>query len=199
LLLSLGCAAAGPPKGPKHVPSNTEEARTACPKERKAAQAARELLLGSDDPAAPAKASERVLAHGHCEAKAALAMPRPVGTQEQVLDMVRAIRVAVRDASSLFSEVRRYDDETNSQESFLADAKLTIGFADMVASVGQPTDLEPMAAGQFQAELRDASKTLRGQAEMLIQQALASAPNPAHQSALCELLRSLDGSSAACP
>ncbi len=47
----LNCSSARPPMGPKHVPSNTKEANTPCPKERQAAQTAREALLGVTDPA----------------------------------------------------------------------------------------------------------------------------------------------------
>lgn len=199
LAVTLGCGAAGPPAGPKHVPSNSEEAVTACPKERKAAQQAREALLGSDAPELTAQASQRVLAHGHCEAKAALAMPHPSGTQDQVLDSVRTLRVAVRDASNLFAEVRRYGDESMSQESLLADAKLTIGFAGIVANVGPPSDLDPVSGSQFQAELRDASQTLRGQAELLIQQALTSEGAQPDTAELCALLTTLGGQAPACP
>lgn len=199
MLISLGCGGVGPPAGPKHVPSNSEEAGTACPKERKGAQGAREALLGSDAAALIAKASRLVLVHGRCEATAALAMPRPAGTQDQVLEGVRAIRIAVRDASNLFSEVRRYDDEANSQESLLGDAKLTVGFAEIVATVGPPSDLDPVAGRQFQAELREASEILRGQAELLLQQALTSEGATSNTAELCALLASLGGRAPSCP
>lgn len=199
LAVCLGCGAASPPSGPKHVPANTAEAATACPKERKSAQEAREALLGSEDPQLTATASSLVLAHAHCEAKAALAMPTPTGTQDQVLDSVRAIRIAVRDASSLFAEVRRYGDVAESQESLLADATLTVGFAEIVANVAPPSDLDPLAGRQFQAELRDAAQTLRSQAELLLQQALSSEGAASNTGELCALLTSLGGQAPACP
>ncbi len=159
--------------------------------------------MGSEDPQTTAKntakASSLVLAHAHCEAKAALAMPTPTGTQDQVLDSVRAIRIAVRDASSLFAEVRRYGDVAESQESLLADATLTVGFAEIVANVAPPSDLDPLAGRQFQSELRDAAQTLRDQAELLLQQALSSEGAAANASELCALLTSLGGQAPSCP
>ncbi|MCP4448875.1 MAG: hypothetical protein GY811_26615 [Myxococcales bacterium] len=191
----LGCGAASPPAGPKHVPSNSEEAATACPKERKAAQTSREALLGSEEPSLSTAAAKSVLAQAHCEANAALGGPAPSGTQDQILAGLREIRLAVRDAGSLFAEVRRYGDIAFSQESLLADAKLTIGFADIVGSVQPPDELDPRAAEEFRTELGLAKKTLRGQAELLLQQSLTSEGHEKVAAEACKLLEELGGQS----
>ncbi len=156
-------------------------------------------MLGTDDPTLIAAASERVLAHAQCEAQAVLAMPPPAGTQDETLEGIRTIRALVRDASNLFSEVRRYGDDAMAQQSLLADAKLTIAFAEIVATIGPPSDLDPLAGQQFQAELVDASQTLRSQAELLLQQALASEGAQAHKAEICALLPSVGGQAPGCP
>ena len=195
----MGCgAAAGPPAGPEYKPSNTEQALTPCPKEREAAQLAREALLGAEDAALVLRASEKVLAQGQCEAAAALAMPVPTGTQDQILAGVTAVRVAVRDASSLFGEVRRYGDVALSQKALLDDARLTVGFAELVGLVQTPGDMDPNAASAFRSELNDARQTLMGQAKLLVEQALASEGAELVTEEACALLASLGGTSPAC-
>ncbi len=174
------------------MPSNTKEAQTACPTERKNAHQAREDLLGSSDVALSEAAAEAVLAHARCEAAAALALPRPIGTQEAILAQVRAIREAVRDAVTLFTEVRRYADASRATASFIGDVELTLAFAQIVSEVSAPTDLEPRDGHAFRAELADAARTLRSQAALTIEQALASTDVATSRDVLCALLALVD-------
>ncbi len=184
--------------GPKHVPSNTAEASTPCPKERQAAQVAREALLGVSDPTLANTASKRVLAHAHCEAAAALAMSAPSGTHDQILSELRALRTPMRDAGNLFGEVLRYEDVADSQEALLANAKLTVGYAEIVDRVSSPSELDTQEASLFRSELAEASRTLRSQASLLLQQALASEGSDSVAAEACPLLASLGARSTAC-
>ena len=194
----VGCGAAGPPAGPKYVPSNSDEAATSCPKERKAAQEAREQLLGSEDRRLVIAAAETVMAQARCEASVAVPQAIPSGTQDQIVAQIRSIRVAVRDASSLFAEVRRYDVATLSREALVADARLTLGFAVLVGSVRPPADLEPRAAVEFQREIAEAKSTLETQAASMAEQALASDGASAIRDEACEVLVEMGRDAQAC-
>ena len=194
----LSCSSARPPRGPHYVPSNTKEASTPCPKERQAAQVAREALLGVTDPALTGTASKQVLAHAHCEAAAALATPVPAGTHDQILSALRALRGPMYDAGNLFGEVLRYEVVADSQEALVANAKLTLGYANIVDRVSSPSELDTQEATMFRSELEEASRTLRSQASLLLQQALASEGAQSTRQEACSLLASLGASSAAC-
>lgn len=200
LVLSMGCGAAGPPAGPKHVPSNTEEAATACPKERKSAQEAREGLLGSEKPALSVRAevAAKVLAHGDCEAEAAGAMPVPAGSQDEILAGIRTIRLAVRDASNLYSEVRGYDAGAATAVALLADADLTLSFATTLGKIEAPSELEARAAIEFRQELDGARGTLREQAELVLRQALVSDGSDSITERACQRLGLMGASAPTC-
>ncbi len=167
-MLLMACGSAQPPAGPKHHATNSEEAATACPKQRKQAQEARELLLGSTDLALMTSASEKVMAQADCEAAALGELALPTGTHDQILQGLRALRTQMQDADNLFSEVLRYDTPALHAQALFAQGLLRTGFADKVAGVLPPPDLDGPGKLEFQEELRQAIDILRGEAEVLV-------------------------------
>lgn len=197
--LVVACGgAAGPPAGPKHIPENSEEAATECPKERKGAQEAREALLGRDDPDLRRAAAQRVMAHAECERNAALQRPLPGGTQDQILTGIRALRAAVRDASNLFGEVVRYDVPGPSGKALLLDSQLTMEFARRLDAIEGPSDLEGREAMIFRAELADARRTLEEQAVLQLEQAATMQDPPELHGQACALLAEMGRSAPGC-
>ncbi len=104
----------------------------------------------------------------------------------------------MRDAGNLFGEVLRYEVVADSQEALVANAKLTLGYADIVDQISSPAGLDPQEASMFRSELAEASRTLRSQASLLLQQVLASEGSDVVAAEACQLLVSLGVSSAAC-
>lgn len=180
LLGALGmfaCASASPPAGPKHVPTDSAESKTACPGQRTKAQTARENLLGEDlggerGAQLNRAAAEAVFLHAECEAGALGRIAPPSGNHDQILSGLRAIRQQMQDANNLFQEVSRYDPGAFAVRASLGEAGLRISFAKTVSSLTPPADLESKGRDAFESELADASRVLRLEASGILELAL---------------------------
>lgn len=207
--LGLGCGPDSPPAGPKHVPTDSAEAKTACPEPRNQAQAARENLLGVElggeqGSALNRAAAEAVLAHAECEAQALSALPPVSGTHDQILAGLRAMRQQMQDATNLFREVARYDPGAIAIRASLAEAKLQLDFAAQVAKVSAPADLDARGREAFESELAGATQVLRLEVSVLVESALESIGATPEASALkpqaCQLYQAaMKRPAAGCP
>ncbi len=176
-LLALGCASAGPPRGPKHVPTGSSESETACPKERSKAQEAREALLGEDlsgskGASLNSAAAEAVFAHGKCEAAALSAATAPTGNHDALLAALRTLRMQTQDAIILLEEVGRYDTGLFAVEARLAAGSVKLAFAKTVSELRPPADMESEGRAAFQSELEEAASSLRLEVSMIVGEVL---------------------------
>lgn len=167
VVLVSACGSAQPPAGPKHETSNTKEAATPCPKEREAAQEARELLLGSQDPTPGARVGVAVMAQASCEAEALRVLPVPSGTHDNILTGLRNLRSQMQDASNLYEEVLRNPLRKLHGHAYLGQAKLMGDFATKVAAIVPPVDLDGPAKLEFESELSQALAILHAERDAL--------------------------------
>ena len=204
LFLALSaCASAQPPAGPKHVPSATPQSATDCPKERDEAQERREALLGNRSASLSQAAGRAVLAHAQCEAKVMDRLHSPTGSQDQILAGLKELRLQSQNAVNLYRELQRYDPPRFAFESGIGEAQVRLRFAELVATVAAPADLDEQTRAAFQAELADALAILQHEAAIALQDALDRArelpgPSPAREEA-CALLHKVGGTSEQCP
>lgn len=204
LAVTACASSAMPPSGPKHVPSDSSETTTECPKERTQAQRAREALLDASSEGLRLQAAERVFAHGQCEAKVASALPAPSGSQDNILTALRAMRDQMQDAINLFREVGRYQAPLFAVRATIAEARAKLHFAELVAAIASPTDLDAKSRTAFESELAEAVRTLQLEARMSLRKALELARTTAganeQQNEACQLLTTLGTSDATqCP
>jgi len=192
----FACASSSPPAGPKHVPADSAESKTACPELRATAQTARENLLGEDLGGESGvqlnrAAAKSVFLHAECEAAALRGIAPPSGTHDQILSGLRAIRQQMQDANNLFQEVSRYDQGAFAVRASLGEASLRISYAKTVSSLTPPADLESKGRDAFESELADASRVLRLEASGILELALDTITTTTEASELkpqaCEL------------
>jgi len=107
VLVACGSSTRLPPP-PAYEPVNSPEPQTPCDRERGRAQAARERLLETNDPASRAKAAEAVFAQAECEHRAFETSKFAAGTQRQFADRIVAARTRYQDAVNLYEEVPQY-------------------------------------------------------------------------------------------
>ncbi len=195
--LAASCGAtAQPPRGPAYDPVNSPEAPTACPEERKQAQAAREELLEGERLEQRAPTAEAVLKQADCERQTFAEIPLEAPTQELMLQRLREARDVYQSVTNLYEEVVRYDTELAGP----AGARLGDTHAAFAAKVRQappPSELtDPAARADFVTELMQLAAELDDRAVMAYAAALDHAPRiapkPAWVSTTCEQLRALD-------
>ena len=202
-LVSLtACSSAGPPHGPKYSPSASEESATDCPKERGRAQAAREALLGENDPLLRQRSAEMVFAHAKCEESVLKSLPLPEGDADQILAGLRAQRTQSTTAITLYNEVRLHGKPMLLIRSLVAQGRVKIAFAKVARATDAPADLDVPQRAEFRGELAIAAKVLHQEAQKLLEEALLLAggvteAEPARAEA-CRLLASISASSSSC-
>lgn len=163
----VACGSAQPPAGPHHEMSTTQEAATACPRERKAAQEARELLLGSQDPELQLRAGSAVMVQASCELTALRAMAVPSGTHDHILAGLRHLREQKQDANNLYEEALRSPVARLHGPAYLGQSQLTEAFASKVSAIIPPVDLDGPAKLEFESELSQALAILRAERDAL--------------------------------
>jgi hypothetical protein len=110
----------------------------------------------------------------------------------------------VQTASLLLDEVARYDAGSLSLQAGLAQASLKLDFANKVAAVMPPKDLDVQTRSAFESELSSASQVLRLEGASLLQSLIETIQITPEASALlpeaCQLLRASGaGGSESCP
>lgn len=125
------------------------------------------MLLGSDDPALLEATAKSVMAQAQCEANALKAVPVPAGNHDAILAGLRDMRSHMQDADNLYVEVLRYQAPSWHGQALLGQSELKTIFAERVAAIVPPSDLDGPAKLEFESELGQALSILRAESEEL--------------------------------
>lgn len=179
--LAVGCGCGGgpatPPRGPRHDPVNSPEAKSKCPDEWKAAKQAREALLGAmDDERRRAAAAEAVLAQGRCEHALFDKWSIDAGSQNIMAAELRAVRVQYLTARTLYQEAAGYHVKPSEIGAHALDAELQMAFVRKLDRLPVPVDLhDPAARAGFRQDMRTLMSTFEVEAALAASRALDAA------------------------
>lgn len=205
--IAVGCGGgpATPPRGPRHDPVNSPEAKSKCPEEWKAAKKAREELLGSmDDGARRAAAAGAVLAQARCEHALFDRWTIDAGSQQIMAAELRAARVQYLGAKTLYEEAAGYHVKPSEIGAWAELARLHLAFVQKIDRLPVPVDLhDPAARSSFKDDMRALMSTFEIEAALAASRALDAAGGDAGADVAgwlrssCEILATLDPESRA--
>ncbi len=172
VLLVAACGHSGLPPPGDYKPNPTPEPVTKCPKEYKAAKAAREQLVGETSPELREAAAKASFAHGECERALFDAMTLEADSDEEFRAGVDALKTQAYTVQNLYQEAANYDVPAWTVGGYTRLGDLYGAYAKKLRNTQPGASADPQLRAMWFQEIDDIAAKVDAQAAQYWEKAL---------------------------